>query len=93
MFRNLNVNAISNDMDAGWVHTATKEERVDLSPLTIHEGKVPNVKGMGLNDALDLLENQGLYVFVKGRGVVKQQSLNPGTSVHDGMNIEITLSL
>ena len=33
---------------------------------------------------VDLLENQGLYVLVKGRGVVKQQSLIRGQ--HPGRN-------
>lgn len=41
---------------------------------------VPNVMGMGLRDALFLLENRGLKVQVNGNyGKVKQQSVKPGT--------------
>jgi len=93
VFAELSVNLQSADADAAYVHTSTKEDRVDASPLTLHDGKVPNVKGMGLSDALHLLENQGLSVNVSGRGFVKQQSLTPGTIVRDGMQIELNLSL
>lgn len=93
VFAELSVDLHSADADAPYVHTSTKEERVDASPLTLYEGKVPNVKGMGLNDAIHLLENQGLTVEVSGRGFVKQQSLIPGTIVRDGMQIQLELSL
>jgi cell division protein FtsI (penicillin-binding protein 3) len=93
VFDELEVIMQSGDPDASYVHTSTKEERVDTSPLTIHEGRVPNVKGMGLNDAVYLLENQGLVVQVKGRGYVKGQSLQPGTMVRNGMQIQIDLAL
>jgi cell division protein FtsI (penicillin-binding protein 3) len=36
------------------------------------------VRGMGLKDALFLLEGIGLNVQVKGRGKVSVQSLAPG---------------
>ncbi|NJM41447.1 MAG: PASTA domain-containing protein, partial [Anaerolineae bacterium] len=40
---------------------------------------VPNVLGMGLRDALFILENQGLRVHVVGTGMVSQQSLKANT--------------
>lgn len=41
---------------------------------------VPNVVGMGLRDAMYLLENKGLKVQVNGSyGKVRQQSVKPGT--------------
>ena len=42
---------------------------------------MPNVKGMGLKDALYLLENMGLKVSVKGKGKVANQSVAPGTAI------------
>jgi cell division protein FtsI (penicillin-binding protein 3) len=42
---------------------------------------MPNVKGMGLKDALYLLENMGVKVQVKGRGKVMAQSVAPGTAL------------
>jgi cell division protein FtsI (penicillin-binding protein 3) len=56
------------------------------------EEKVPNVLGMGLRDALYLLESQGLQVKPVGRGAVKKQSIQPGTRLQRGQQIIIELS-
>ena len=52
---------------------------------------VPSVQGMGLRDALFLLENKGLKVSARGRGKVLAQSLPPGTSVKKGQVIYLQL--
>ncbi len=53
---------------------------------------VPNVVGMGLKDALYVLENAGLRVRFSGRGKVRTQSLRPGIRVVQGNEIVIRLS-
>lgn len=55
-------------------------------------GKVPNVSGMGLRDAIFLLEKAGLKVIVMGRGKVTQQSIAPGSDYNKGQKITIQLS-
>ncbi|HMX41906.1 MAG TPA: PASTA domain-containing protein, partial [Saprospiraceae bacterium] len=40
---------------------------------------VPSVVGMGLKDAIYLLENRGCRVRVEGVGRVARQSIAPGT--------------
>jgi cell division protein FtsI (penicillin-binding protein 3) len=40
---------------------------------------IPSVVGMGLKDAIYLLENRGCRVRVEGVGKVRRQSLAPGT--------------
>ena len=52
--------------------------------------QIPNVTGMGLRDALYLLENLGLRVEVKGYGKVRLQSIKPGTPAR-GQSIRLTL--
>jgi len=52
--------------------------------------RVPNVVGMGLRDALYVLENMGLQVEISGVGKVKRQSIKPGTQV-EGQLIRIDL--
>jgi cell division protein FtsI (penicillin-binding protein 3) len=60
--------------------------------ITITEGKVPDVRGMGLTDALYILEQAGLSVKHRGSGRVKTQSLNPGYNItHENMTIELLL--
>lgn len=53
---------------------------------------VPNVVGMGLRDALYVLENTGMEVKLKGFGRVVGQSVPPGSSV-SGKNIELILDI
>ncbi len=43
---------------------------------------VPNVVGMGLRDAIFLIENRGLKVRISGYGKVVRQSIPPGTAVN-----------
>jgi cell division protein FtsI (penicillin-binding protein 3) len=52
--------------------------------------QVPSVVGMGLKDALFLLENRGLKVFFSGYGKVVSQSLSPGAQAA-GQSISIKL--
>ncbi len=54
--------------------------------------QVPNVVGMGLQDALFLLENSGIKVEVVGKGIVKWQSVPAGTSINQTQLITLGLS-
>jgi cell division protein FtsI (penicillin-binding protein 3) len=75
-----------------WVRTSTGEAHVELTDLTRDEGVVPDVRGMGLRDALQLLENAGLRVTIDGNGTVRRQSINPGSSIGAQREIRIELS-
>ncbi|HXB91290.1 MAG TPA: penicillin-binding protein [Puia sp.] len=62
-----------------------------LNKETVYRGSVPDVKGMGLRDALYLLEAMNLRVSVKGKGKVKTQSIPPGAALQKNENIFIQL--
>ncbi|CAN5579464.1 penicillin-binding protein [soil metagenome] len=68
----------------GW-HTVSRD------PFTPSDDKVPNVVGMGLRDALYLLESQGMEVSPVGRGTVIKQSISSGTKLVRGQRIIIEL--
>ncbi len=51
---------------------------------------VPNVVGMGLRDALFLMENRGLKASVVGYGKVVRQSIKPGTRAR-GQTVQLYL--
>ena len=70
--------------NTGWVNAAAV-------PITPSESKIPNVLGMGLRDALYLLESQGLLVKPVGRGKVIKQSMSPGAEIVKGGQIIIEL--
>jgi cell division protein FtsI (penicillin-binding protein 3) len=46
---------------------------------------------MGLQDALYLLESQGMKVTVSGFGTVRRQSIPAGNHTHNNPNITIEL--
>lgn len=75
-----------------WVTTTTKDTLVRLSERKIIDNLIPNVIGMGLRDAVYLLENRGLRVEPIGRGMVKKQSITPGSRIVEGKKITIYLS-
>ena len=56
----------------------------------IHKGLVPNVKGMGLREALALLEKSGYHVSFEGQGIVESQVPAAGDTAKD---LNITLKL
>ena len=58
----------------------------------IRQQVMPNVKGMGLKDALYLLENMGVKVIIKGKGKIITQSVAPGTAVAKGIKVMLELS-
>ena len=74
-----------------WVEANREEDGVALTNRELKPGMIPNVKGMGVTDAVYLLEKSGLRVSLKGFGKVKSQSLRAGDPMRRGQNILITL--
>ncbi len=54
--------------------------------------KVPDVTGLGLKDAVYLLENMGLKVAAKGKGKVVYQSIVQNSDFHKGQAINLQLN-
>jgi cell division protein FtsI (penicillin-binding protein 3) len=67
-------------------------KHITVQPKTIYRNIMPDVTGMGLKDAVYMLENSGLQVRVEGKGKVHGQSIAPGTRIAKGQNITLQLS-
>ncbi len=63
-----------------------------VQPKIMYRNLMPDVTGMGLKDAVYMLENSGLQVQVQGKGKVHEQSIAPGTRIIKGQNITLQLS-
>ena len=87
----LNVHTLTRNAEATWVSATGTEEGVMMTERNTRTGAVPNVIGMGIRDAIYLLENSGLNVKASGKGAVKKQSLDPGTKIMKGQKIVIEL--
>lgn len=76
----------------GW-GTARTDPSAGLFVESVPESRevMPDVRGMGLKDALFLLENRGLKVKFSGAGRVVRQSIAPSTALAGGERVEIVL--
>ena len=92
VFEKLEVPTDDREIYSDWVLTSRQDSIIKYKNRTINNNLVPNVKGMGLEDALYILENAGLKVTTSGFGSVKKQSIRPGSSFRSGNRIRIELS-
>ena len=82
--------------NANWIIANAKADKVVLNTRKIVQdlknGFIPNLKGMGIQDVLFLLENSGLKVNFSGKGAIKSQSLKKGERFQNGSNIILELA-
>lgn len=76
--------------DWGSVYSVNKAAVVRTRPMA--KNSMPNVKGMGLKDALYLLESMNVKVVARGRGKVVNQSIEAGAQLLKGTTVIIELS-
>lgn len=67
-----------------------RSDSLVMEMRSLPDNLVPNVVGLGLRDAVYVLENRGLKVEVEGFGKVSRQSILPGTRAR-GQNIRLYL--
>lgn len=79
------------NFEAAYVSIDKNENGVSLSPKPMIAGLVPNVVGMGLQDALYLIENEGMIAIVNGSGKITNQSISAGAKVNKGSRIVLDL--
>jgi len=88
----LKIPIIDSSAGGSW-RTVTMYNNNNVLRSNIHSSnKVPNVVGLGLKDAIYLLENSGLKVLASGRGRVIYQSLNSDADLNKGQLIKIQLN-
>lgn len=83
-----------NDFGSEWSRATIDNGEVHIEPMNVASGQVPNVVGMGLMDAIYILEQQGISVTHSGAGRVIEQSLAPGTKISNKRRkINLTLGM
>lgn len=85
--------AFSTDERRGWslAEVDDSTQRAEFSQIKADAGKMPRVVGMGLKDAIYLLESRGLRVGVTGHGRVTSQSVAAGTAIRRGDYVQLVL--
>lgn len=94
IFSTLKINTSDSSQSNIWGKVAFGNKKAEL--LSYNETNVqkliPDVKGMGLKDAVYMLENMGLVAVVSGKGKVVEQSIPAGTNFKKGQKIILMLN-
>lgn len=79
--------------DGKWANVAAgKDQLALLDTRTLSTGTMPDLKGLGLKDALFLVESMKLKVQVKGKGKVVSQSVVAGTAIKKDNTVVLELN-
>ena len=95
IFSYMNINYKDSAPGGYWRNMSMQNNGASLFIVDSSLDKVritPDVTGMGLKDAVYMLENKGLIVEAKGRGRVLNQSLIAGTNFIKGQKISLMLN-
>ena len=91
VFSKLNVSYKDSAAQNNWTHVYAQDAIPVIKGTLIQQKIMPNIKGMGLKDALYLLENIGVKVVSKGRGKIINQSIPAGTPLTKGFTVFVEL--
>ena len=79
-----------------WMVASTTKKEVSLEARKIERdlrnGNMPDLRGMGIQDAIYLLESYGLVVEITGSGSVQSQSISKGNKFIKGSLIKLELA-
>lgn len=77
---------------SNWSSMYANDYRAVVNARPVNKKLIPNVKGMGLKDALYLLESMKIKVLAKGKGKVMSQSIEPGTLLSKDQSVFLELN-
>jgi cell division protein FtsI (penicillin-binding protein 3) len=92
VLNNLEMGYADSSSDQKWSGIHRGKGQPELVAKNEEPKTVPDVKGMGLKDALYLLESRDIHVATRGSGKVKMQSISPGTLVSKNQNLTLDLN-
>ncbi len=92
VFKAMNMAYRDSVAENNWASVYANNYQPVMKAATVRQQVMPNVRGMGLKDAVYLLENMGLKVAVRGRGKITMQSVAPGTALAKGVTVILELS-
>ncbi len=91
---NFNINRVVTDEQ--WMVASSTETQVSLEfrriERDLRNGNMPDLRGMGIQDAIYLLESYGLVVEITGSGAVQSQSISKGNKFTKGSVIKLELA-
>lgn len=92
LYKAMNVSYVDSSAQNTWSSVYAQNQQPVIKANNIRQTIMPNVRGMGLKDAVYLLENMGVKISVKGKGKIISQSVAPGTMLAKGITVMLELS-
>ena len=92
VYNSMNVSYTDSSGQNTWTKVYAGNDKPVMKANNIRQQMMPNVRGMGLKDAVYLLENMGVKIAVKGKGKIISQSVAPGTVLAKGITVMLELS-
>jgi cell division protein FtsI (penicillin-binding protein 3) len=92
VFNSMNVAYTDSVAQNTWSNVYAADYKPVIKASDVHQQVMPNVRGMGLKDAVYLLENMGVKISAKGKGKIIAQSVAPGTVLAKGITVMLELS-
>ncbi|MCU4177115.1 penicillin-binding protein [Carboxylicivirga sp. N1Y90] len=91
VFDEVGISVNGEELESEWISTQAREHDIQLKSKSFPDGLVPNVRGLGAKDAVNILENMGLKVRISGVGRVKSQSMTAGQAFRRGSVINLKM--
>jgi cell division protein FtsI (penicillin-binding protein 3) len=92
IMRTIHLPFTDSSLDKKWAGIYRVKDHPVVKAKTESPGRIPDVKGMGLKDALFLLESGNIHVTTRGTGKVKQQSIAAGTTISRNQKLILDLN-
>ena len=90
--KQVNTRIVDSGRSGDWSTVQVNRNYLQAETWRVENGTMPDLKGFGLKDALDLLEKQQLQVIATGKGKVVSQSILAGTPVQRRQTVYLNLA-
>ena len=91
ILKKIGVKYVDSTRQNEWINLYAVNHEPVIKGKNIDNKLMPDLRGMGLKDVLNLLESRGIKIIVKGKGKVVSQSIPAGTKIDKGFKVLIEL--
>ena len=88
----LKMNLRDSSNNASWANIYGDQKNMIAYSKKVADNTMPELKGMGLKDAVYICENMGLRLNVRGKGKVGTQSIVAGQTINKGQLVQLELN-
>ena len=88
----LKMNLRDSSNNASWAIIYGDQKSMIAFSKKVADNTMPELKGMGLKDAVYICENMGLRLNVRGKGKVGTQSIVAGQTINKGQLVQLELN-